>query len=191
MKNSCNKVREGFTLVELSIVIIIIGFLIAGISAGTSLIKQASLNKIITDAQNYSTAIYTFKLKYYGYPGDFADANAYWSATTSGNGNGLIEWFDESHTAWQQLALSGMIGGTYDGTTEEAIAAYGQGNIWRLESNGDDIYTIPANSKNSLEIFAPSALLISGPDAYVVDSKIDDGIPSNGKVYGIDYFGLC
>lgn len=40
--------RLGFTLVELSIVIIIIGFLIAGVSAGSSLIKQAETNAVIT-----------------------------------------------------------------------------------------------------------------------------------------------
>jgi prepilin-type N-terminal cleavage/methylation domain-containing protein len=128
-----NKTR-GFTLVELSIVIIIIGFLIAGISAGQSLIKQAKLNTVITEFNEYSTAFNTFKIRFGYLPGDFPNAFALWgtncSATAAhcnGDGDGIINQVafnighpeqdvrQESFMAWTHLGLSGIIPGNYSG----------------------------------------------------------------------------
>jgi prepilin-type N-terminal cleavage/methylation domain-containing protein len=61
---------KGFTLVELSIVIIIIGFLIAGIAGGQSLIASAKLHSIITEVQSLQTASRVFTEQYGGLPGD-------------------------------------------------------------------------------------------------------------------------
>jgi len=113
---------QGFTLVELSIVIIIIGLLIAGISAGTSLINQASINSVITDMQSYQTSYNNFIGRYNSIPGDFNNAFAYWGTTCAdtnvncnGNGNSLIEYgaagADETVKAWKHLALANMISG--------------------------------------------------------------------------------
>lgn len=115
--------KQGFTLVELSIVIIIIGFLIAGIASGQSLIRQAQLNSIITDMQNYQTAYNAFIQRYSSVPGDMVNPDAYWPAGSggcaitagncNGNGDGLIQFNagvnDESYAAWRQLSLAGII----------------------------------------------------------------------------------
>lgn len=117
----------GFTLVELSIVIIIIGFLIAGISAGSSLIKQAALNSVVSDMQGFQAAYNNFVLRYNAVPGDMNNAETYWPSGGSspcsvtadncnGNGNGIIENLyqyytipDEMYSAWRELSLAGMI----------------------------------------------------------------------------------
>ena len=134
-----HKKSSGFTLVELSIVIIIIGFLIAGITAGKSLIEQARLNGVINEMQNYKLVYNNFVLKYDAVPGDMANASAFFpncaNGTCDGNGNGLIEpcgwneigWWgvnkhsngmDDSTMAFRHLNLAGLIsnaGSTYLG----------------------------------------------------------------------------
>ena len=88
--------QNGFTLVELSIVIIIIGFLIAGISSGKSLIDQARLNSIIDDMRNYQIAYLSFKNVYSQTPGDTTMASVLFPncaapvANCNGNGDGKI-----------------------------------------------------------------------------------------------------
>jgi len=62
--------KNGFTLVELSIVLVIIGLLIGGILVGQSLIESSKLNSFVRQIQQYDSAIMTFKDKYKGLPGE-------------------------------------------------------------------------------------------------------------------------
>lgn len=79
----------GFTLVELSIVLVIIGLLIGGILVGRDLIKTAELRAYVSQLEKYSTAVNAFKLKYNCLPGDCASANSY-GLGSNGNGNSII-----------------------------------------------------------------------------------------------------
>jgi len=131
---------KGFSLVELSIVLVILGLLTGGILGGQSLIHAAELRAIAKEAEQYTTAIYTFRNKYMGLPGDLANATAFWgpapaancpgdestpsttTATCNGNGNGEISWHNnaglggEAHRFWQHLANAGLINGQFTGT---------------------------------------------------------------------------
>ena len=109
------KKQSGFSLVELSIVLIIIGLLVAGVTGGSKLIEQTKLNKVIRDLNNYKTAFHTFRLTYDAYPGDLQDAYDYWGSSCdsdankcNGNNNGLIDRNTESFRAWQHLGLSNI-----------------------------------------------------------------------------------
>src|SRR5579872_1884494 len=93
----------GFTLIELSIVLVIIGFIVGGVLVGRDLIRSSELQSIITDKDRYKTAVYTFRSKFNELPGDMSDATTYWGVaggnasdnyTTSCDGNG-----DSQHTA--------------------------------------------------------------------------------------------
>src|SRR4051812_28937287 len=79
--------RAGFTLVELSIVLVILGLLVGGVLTGQSLIRAAELRAITTEQNRYVTATHTFRDKYFALPGDMTNATAYWG--TSGNCPGL------------------------------------------------------------------------------------------------------
>jgi prepilin-type N-terminal cleavage/methylation domain-containing protein len=131
------KYNSGFSLVELSIVLIILGLLTGGILGGRSLIRAAEVRSIGTDIEQYLTAIYTFQEKYNALPGDLRNATQFWGEqhadpatcrgtasttelTCDGDGDGLICpgggntcW--EMHRFWQHLANAGMITGTFTG----------------------------------------------------------------------------
>lgn len=64
------EMKNGFTLVELSIVLVIIGLLIGGILVGQSLIDSVQINRLVSDLRQYEVAINTFYKKFKKYPGD-------------------------------------------------------------------------------------------------------------------------
>ena len=83
--------RQGFTLLELSIVLVIIGLIVGGVTVGSEMIRQSQLQRIGKDAQTYLTAVNTFKLKYNALPGDFSRGYDYWGnncAASAANCNG-------------------------------------------------------------------------------------------------------
>ena len=133
--------RHAFSLVELSIVLVILGLLVGGILAGQSLIRAAELRSITSQYAQYIAAVGAFRDKYFALPGDFTKATDFWTAadvdpatcrtavgtgtaTCNGNGNGVIASFtlgvDEHFRAWQHLANAGLIEGTYSGVTGAA-----------------------------------------------------------------------
>lgn len=138
MNRGINKQNKGFTLIEVSIVLVIIGLIVGGVVAGQQLIKQAELRSVIRDIETYNTAVNAFKTKYNCLPGDCASATAFFGAqagcpntallstadsplTCDGNGNGAIWSAADIATAlherlrfWQHLSAAGLIG-TYSG----------------------------------------------------------------------------
>lgn len=75
--------KRGFTLIELSIVLVIIGLIVAGVVTGRDLIKTAQVRKDIANFDRYAAAANTFKLKYGQLPGDLPHADQYFSTLIS------------------------------------------------------------------------------------------------------------
>ena len=136
--------RKGFSLVELSIVLVILGLLVGGILAGQSLIRAAELRSVSTEYDKYTTAVMSFRDKYFALPGDFRDATRFWlrmngnadcvtnsgaaqfaTGVCDGNGNGQIitggvNQSTEMHQFWRHLARAGLVEGEFSGTTVAA-----------------------------------------------------------------------
>lgn len=124
--------RLGFTLIELSIVLVIIGLLVGGVLTGQNLIKAAEARAEISQVEKYNTAVNTFEGKYGALPGDMnvATATQFGFVTTGCNGsqghrdgNGLIDGWSspyiydqtigETGVFWGDLSQAGLIDGTY------------------------------------------------------------------------------
>lgn len=137
-----NTTKSGFTLIELSLVIVMIGLIVSGIIIGSYLIKAAEIRSVIKDLETYKTAINSFKLKYNCLPGDCNNATTYFGAespvnatciitastglrTCNGNGNGQIQdGTYEMFRFWQHLAIAGMISGQYTGIAGSTLSIH-------------------------------------------------------------------
>jgi len=164
-------VRHAFSLVELSIVLVILGLLTGGILAGQSLIRAAELRSISSDYQRYATSIGTFRDKYMALPGDMTNATSFWGAgtcpgtsantataqttTCNGDGDGVIEQAEASTSTsnglyrfWQHLANAGLIEGAYTGVSNNAAYNTTYSNIGlnvpagRISNSGWTMYPL-------------------------------------------------
>lgn len=123
MKKTFSSKKSAFSLIELSIVLIIIGLLIAGITGGASLIKSSELRSIMGEARGYAVAVNSFFTQYDQYPGD-ASTNVGLSSLTEALGDrdnkiefvndassspmaeGIDAWFDLKDIGAIDLALT-------------------------------------------------------------------------------------
>jgi prepilin-type N-terminal cleavage/methylation domain-containing protein len=72
--DSIYRKQTAFSLVELSIVLVILGLLVGGVLSGQALIRASEMRSITAQANQYRAAIYSFRDKYFAIPGDMANA---------------------------------------------------------------------------------------------------------------------
>lgn len=131
---------RGFSLVELSIVLVILGLLTGGILTGQTLIRAAELRAVTTEFQRYQGAVNTFRDKYFAIPGDMRNATAFWGVaagtgddaaciaasgigalTCNGDGDGNVGIANsntivyETFRFWEHLSNAGLIEGSFTG----------------------------------------------------------------------------
>src|SRR5256885_10787896 len=116
------KRRQGFTLVEIAIVLVIIGLLLGGILKGQEMITQAKIKNVIADFSGVSAAYHGYQDRYRAIPGDDPNAAGRWtvpSVATSGSGNGVVAGLynsalatDESRLWWDHLRRAGFVSGS-------------------------------------------------------------------------------
>lgn len=185
--------NKGFTLIELSIVIVIIGLIVAGVVGGQSLVKQSKLRAVISEVNKYRVAINSFKLEYNALPGDMVNAQDYFGVNvTNGNGNKLIGLGGitdlESYGAFEHLSEAKLIKSSFTGVGPTAIGVnspkspysgdttfyFYNGNLWNKYRRGNSLVLSGANgwSDYSVDI----------SDAHSIDKKVDDGLPYLGRV---------
>jgi len=119
MKKTFSSKKSAFSLIELSIVLIIIGLLIAGITGGASLIKSSELRSVMSEAKSYQVAVNSFYTQYDSYPGD-TDISVGSNSGFVGNRNNRIQYAIDATApatvvgfegvdAWQDLRDIGAI----------------------------------------------------------------------------------
>lgn len=204
--------KDGFTLVEMALVIAIIGLVVGGIVAGQTMVHQAELRDVYARAHKYMVAAQGFQDKYGAMPGDFINASGYWSGAVNGNGDGVITMTGSANTAgenfqfWNHMALAGLIEGIYTGNSgpnggrdsrpgtnvpkgKIATSGYGLENEGVI-SGGTNTWFWDSNL--TIEMVFGGVIptgnepsdgpVLTPEEAYAIDSKFDDGRPGYGSI---------
>lgn len=182
------KQQQGFTLIEIAIVLVIIGLLLGGVLKGQELIQNARVRNVISQQDGIKAAFFGFQDRYRGIPGDYnvdlANQNIPGAGKTcGGDGNSLIDTKAESLCAWYHLSKANFITGSYTGTGvgDAADANNSPANPFGglMQVIYDGVYADAADPPASVHniktgINIPSTILAE------VDRKIDDGTPITG-----------
>jgi len=181
--------QRGFTLIEISIVLVIIGLLLGGVLKGQELIENAKIKRVSNDFNGIAAAIYSYLDRYNAIPGDDINAPTRWpevlplaaatvSATSTEINNGIIEgsWVAttetiESNIIWDHLRRANLLGGNTG--FNHPIHAFGG---------------IIGIGNNVMGHAGPAICMrnISGKVAMILDTQTDDGEPNTGLLRGTD-----
>ncbi len=207
MNNPNNK--KGFTLVELSIVLVIIGLLIGGILAAQSMIETTKIQAFTRQVGQFDAAVVNFGDKFGGLPGDTSAFAVVAGATQN---NGIVEaaaagtLTSEAAAFWNHLTLSGLKreegSGNYGtagiavgtdfprakiGSSGNGVLAFGEGTpsvLANLASAANMYIVADCSEMTTTTLDCKSGL--SGSQAIAIDAKMDDGVGTTGNVTGFD-----
>lgn len=192
------KRQQGFTLIEIAIVLVIIGLLLGGVLKGQELITGARVRNFIQQQDGIKAAYFGFLDRYRALPGDYTQAVANIPAVSTasgcgvsgsignGNGNGNIEASGgtpaataENTLVWEHLSKSGFINGSYTcATTATSTTSPSNpyGSLLNLVFDTGYQGAGTANRHNlKTGAGVPSDILAE------IDRKVDDGNPAQGS----------
>src|SRR6267143_1891611 len=178
--------QQGFTLVEIAIVLVIIGLLLGGILKGQEMITQAKIKNVIADFSGVSAAYHGYQDRYRAIPGDDPNAGSRWTtapAAFPGSGNGVVTGTyntacpavsvaltPESCMWWDHLRRAGFVSG--NGAQQPFNAVTGQIGVQTGAGAGgfSGLIICSANLPDKIAI--------------AVDTQMDDGQRLTGTVRG-------
>jgi len=196
--------QRGFTLLEIVVVMLIVGFLLAGVLKGQEMITSAKVKRVAGQLDEIRAAYLGFQDRYKALPGDYRDAPVYMTCPGGtclyGNGDSRIRdnetpvngsQVHEDLLLWSHLSSSGFLKGDYRMSDGESVAtdANSPKNPYSIYlqivfdgayglSNGG---TPRHNLKTGGQI--PVNVLME------LDRKVDDGKPYKGALQFSKYQG--
>lgn len=189
-----NRSNSGFTLVEVSIVLVVIGLLIGSILVAVNIMQNARVTSTISTLQSIQSAISTYNQNYGALPGDDIQAISRFSGVAginTGDGNGSIGTANsfsnataaaangsgvyESRSAWSHLRAAGLIKGQGG---DASLPGNSFGGIFGVQNGaftGAGAITGNVVCMNN----------IPGSAAAIIDQRQDDGDPSRGSIRAV------
>lgn len=177
--------QNGFTLIEIAIVLVIIGLLLGGVLKGQELITSARVRNLISQQDGTKAAYFGFLDRYRALPGDYSQATTNipnCASCQNGDNNGQISGAAEPISAWEHLSKAGFITGSYVYSATAApsntpVNPYGSLAQLIFDDNYQDGSNATGSNRHNLKTGAniPSDILAE------VDRKIDDGLGNAGQ----------
>lgn len=176
--------QRGFTLVELSIVLLIVGLLLGGVLKGQALIDSAKVKNLAQDLRSIPALAHAYQDKYRALPGDDIGAVLHLcgsaaACTRAGDGNGMVDGdWDASGDAeslrfWQHLRLAGIATGSTELTAPGFTPTNALGGRLGVQRGG--VLGVPG----SLAVCSDG---IPGSMVRELDIALDDGNPTTGAL---------
>jgi len=195
--------NAGFTLIELTVALLIIGFLLGAVLKAQELINNARVKSLAKDFRNIPVYIYAYQARFGAIPGDDQQAdvhvkgvNATTPAGTLGNGQINGAWntttnTDESCLFWAHIRLANMASGpTLAGCDLPGyypVNAVG-GQLGVQNSNSFAMITLPTAMTGT---YIVCSARIPGRFVIQLDTLLDDGNPQTGEMRAIDENALA
>ncbi len=189
---------NGFTLIEIAIVLVVIGLLLGGVLKGQELIGNTKVKAYAADFRNIPVALYGYQDRLKALPGDDPNVVSHLAGATkaqmpvSSQGNGVIDgpWdttdsTNESCLFWQHVRLAGLAPGptTVDCTSANSTYVPRNTNGGRIgiQSN-KGLVTITGQIPGTYVVCSNN---IPGEFVSRLDALLDDGDPQTGAVRAI------
>ncbi len=194
------KKQQGFSLVEISIVLVIIGLVLGGVLKGQEMIANAKIKNLKKQVDGVSAAFYSYLDRYNSLPGDDPQASIHVSGTNATGttaGNGYIDgsWVsttatDESRLVWDHLRLAGFLSGS---GTDNPHHAYGgkigiQDNTYGMRGNVLCLQNIPGDVALQYEIKFDNGDDPTDPRG---SGTVRSGSPTAGTYSAASNYTLC
>lgn len=181
--------QSGFTLVEISIVLVIIGLILGGALQGQGLIQSAKVRSSINQVDGVKAAYYAFQDRYRALPGDYIKAednlpNPPGSiAIVDGDSDGVIDTAERSQV-WAQLGVAGFLSGEFDGDAG-STSQYACPSTSCLPNPFGGTLSFSFDNEGAGSASGSTNQMITGrwmPVGIIaeIDRKIDDGFPTSG-----------
>lgn len=184
--------QKGFSLIELAIVLVIAGLLMAGVLRGQEWIANAKVKSLAADFRNIPTYFMGYQDRFRALPGDDEAADVHLTGGIKASSadhkqNGVLQgnWdsttdTDETYLLWQHLRLAGLMNGSTDTTT--------QANYLPRNGEGGRLGVVAATSAASpvtgtltgVHLLCSESIL--GRYAVQLDRMLDDGSGASGSM---------
>lgn len=180
--------QRGFTLVEIAIVLVIVGLLLAGVLKGQELIENSKIKSIGKDMDSVVAAVQSYRDRYQGLPGDSATATTHtergWGTTafTAGNNDGLMGAVATTFTVGANEQTMAIVSMMYAGFIGGNPGAGAPNTIARPRHAGDGAIAVSSGAFGFVGRNVVCVNGLSGKAAGAIDRQYDDGDPSTGTI---------